>query len=94
MRRTVSLLTIPAAALAITACSKSVDTDELEKQVAAQFEAQGIKTDEVNCEDDLEAEVDATTECEVTGGGETVTVELTVTEVDGNNVKFDILPVD
>jgi uncharacterized protein DUF4333 len=50
----------------------------------------------VSCPGDLDAEVDATTECTATeiDTGEEVVLRITVTSVEDGAAEFDIAPVD
>ncbi len=69
----------------------SVAADELSASVKAGLtEDVGQEPDEVTCPDDLAAEVGATTRCTLTHEGTSYGVTVTVTEVDGDDVDFDI----
>lgn len=71
--------------------STSVDQDKVEQQISDTLEAQvGQKPDDISCPDDLEAEVDATMTCTLTAGTDQLDVAVKVTDVDGDDVKFDI----
>lgn len=77
------------------ACSStsSIDEAELESKVASQLaETTGQEEPNVDCPSDLDAEVDATIECELTVDGEDAVypVTVTVTELDGDVANFDI----
>ena len=86
------------AALVLAGCSfeastggDSVDADTLADEVSSQLaESVGQEPDDVTCSDDLEAEVDAETRCELTAGDQTYGVTVTVTEVQDGNASFDI----
>lgn len=88
-----SLVALGAAALLLlTACNSSLPQSDAEEAAADALEAQvGIRP-VVECPGDLAAEVGAEMECELSleGEQERYPVYLTVSEVDGNNVNFDI----
>ena len=64
-------------------------------QAIRQLESQvGQAPDKVNCPDDLEGKVDATMTCVLTAGSDTLDVTVTVTQVDGSDVSFDIKVAD
>ena len=86
----------PALGLGLTACGSSIEQGELETQVASTIESRfGVAAD-VSCPGDLDAEVDATTECTATdpGTGEEVGLRITVTSVEDGTANFDIVPVE
>jgi predicted thioesterase len=76
--------------LMATAACGGISQDDLEEQVANALEGQGERPDSVTCEDGLEGEEGETQSCEVTHGGQTHEVTVTVTEVDGNEVQFQV----
>ncbi len=79
--------------LGLTGCSGTVvvEADDVASQVSDQLEAEvGQRPDSVDCPEDLQGEVGATTRCELTAGAETLGVLVTVTAVDGDVVSFDI----
>ena len=95
-RRLPLLAVAPVLGLGLTACGSSIGQDELEKQVSSTLESQfGVAAD-VSCPGDLDAEVDATTECAAIDPdtGEKVGLRITVTSVEGDTADFDIKPVD
>ena len=95
-RRLPLLVAVPALGLGLSACSSSIEQDELERQVSSTIESQfGVAAD-VSCPGDLEAEVDASTECTATDpdSGEEIALQITVTSVEGDTANFDIVPVD
>lgn len=53
--------------------------------------AAGNKPDSVNCPNDLPAKVGAQLNCELKVKNQTFNVNVTVTSVDGDNVKFDMV---
>lgn len=80
------------AALALAGCgASSIAGDELADQVNTQLTEQvGQEPDEVECPEDLDAEVGATTQCTLTAGDESYNVDVEVTEVDGDTANFSI----
>ncbi len=97
MPRRLPLLVVgPVLALGLTACGSAIGQDELEKQVSSTLESQfGVAAD-VSCPGDLDAEVDASTECTATDpdSGEEIALQITVTSVEGDMANFDIVPVE
>ena len=84
------------AGLVLTGCSFSmggasaVSQEDLEKQVAGLYEAEDDITAE--CEGELPAEVDATTDCHLSVGDAEADVHVTVSKVDGDDVEFTSAP--
>ena len=94
-RRLLLLAAATVLGMGLTACGSSIEQDELEKQVASTLESRfGVAAD-VSCPGDIDAEVDATTECTATdrGTGEEVGLRITVTSVEGDTANFDIAPL-
>lgn len=79
---------------ALSGCSTSVESGDLEEEITTQVEAAGSTVEDIECPDDLEGEEGATADCTATIDGEEGTVRATVTSVDGNEVSFDIAPVE
>ncbi|MDT9592074.1 DUF4333 domain-containing protein [Nocardioides zeae] len=97
MNRLALALTAAGAALALTACSAgSVESDDVEDKISSELTQQtGTEPDEVDCPEDLDAEEGATMTCVLTAeDGSTIDVDVEVTEVDGNDVSFDIQVAD
>lgn len=67
----------------------AVTSADLEQAVA---DATGLDIANVDCPDELPAEVDAATTCTIDDAGEEITVDVTVTSVDDDQVNFDIVP--
>ncbi len=90
------LAVVPVLAIGVTACSSSIVQDELETEVAGTLESRFGVAAGVSCPGDLDAEVDATTECTATeiDTGEEVVLRITVTSVEDGTAEFDIAPVD
>jgi hypothetical protein len=94
-RRLALVVAAPVLGLGLTACGSSIEQDELESQVAGAIESQlGVRPD-VSCPGDLDAEVDATTECTATDpeSGEELQLRITVTSVEDERAEFDIEPI-
>ncbi|MGY5764836.1 DUF4333 domain-containing protein [Brachybacterium sp. DNPG3] len=91
-RRVLAPLALAAmGALALTACSSSVSASDVEEQISTQYEAQvGTAPDEVSCDEDLPAEVDAQITCSMTVEGQEVPLTVTVTSVEDGTASFDI----
>ncbi len=97
MRRRLGLLAaVPALVLGLAGCGSTIEENELETQAAAALEPQVGVRPEVDCPEDLEAEVDATTECtaSIPDTGEEVRIKITVTSVEGDQAQFDIEPIE
>ena len=94
-RTTLAALALASAALLAGCSSTTVSASDVEDQISSQLESQvGQAPDKVACPDDLEGKVDATMTCVLTAGPDTIDVDVTVTEVDGSDVKFDIQVAD
>jgi hypothetical protein len=94
-RRLPLIAAAPVLGLGLTACGQSVDQGALETQVASTLSSRfGVAAD-VACPGDLDAEVDASTECTATesGTGEEIALRITVTSVEDGRADFDIVPV-
>lgn len=79
-------------AVGLAACTATIDSADLESQLAEQFgEETGIEGLEVSCPDDIEAEQGKTFECEVSApDGTSQSVEVTLTDDEGG---FEAEPV-
>lgn len=82
----------------VGACSCSVSSSHAvsKSDVASQITSKmtdpaGNKPQSVNCPSDLVAKVGAQLNCEMKAGGLTYNVNVTVTSVNGNDVKFDMV---
>ncbi|MGY1663535.1 DUF4333 domain-containing protein [Geodermatophilus sp. SYSU D00705] len=95
-RRPVLFLAGPALALGLTACSSAIEQGELENQVASAIEAEFGVAPDVSCPGDLEAEVDASTQCTATDPEteEEIELKITVTSVEDGTAQFDIETVE
>jgi hypothetical protein len=89
--RTVGVLALVVAA---AACSKTLDTTELEGSLKDQLETQlDVNGLTVDCPDDIEAESGNTFRCTATGSdGSEATVEVTQTD-DQGNLTWEIVDV-
>ena len=78
----------------VAACSfgsLAVDKDKVAQEISDQLEGEvGRAPESVTCPGDLKGEVGATIRCKLEDAGVTYGVEVKVTKVDGNDVKFDI----
>ncbi|WP_220451274.1 DUF4333 domain-containing protein [Nocardioides dongkuii] len=52
-------------------------------------EEAGQEPDDVDCPDDLDAEVGATMTCTLTAGTDTLDIDVEVTSVEGDDLRFD-----
>ncbi len=70
----------------------TVSRNSVASQIASKMtDAAGNKPDSVSCPDDLEARVGAQLNCDMKIKNQTFNINVTVTSVDGDNVKFDML---
>lgn len=66
-----------------------MDEEDVERQLSKSLEDQtGTKPDKVDCPDDLEGEKGATVTCVLEKGGDKLPIMVTVTEVDGSDLRF------
>ena len=79
----------PAAPEVDTSTAPEVEGRSVAQSVLTQLAADGKQVDEVSCPD-LPATVGATQRCALKAGGDTYGVTVTVTSVQGSDVKFDI----
>ena len=79
----------PATATPATAVAPTVAGKSVAQSVLTQLAADGKQVDEVSCPD-LPATVGASERCTLKAGGDTYGVTVTVTGVQGTDVKFDI----
>lgn len=80
-----------AALMTLTGCSLSVSESQVEEAIRTNLGPQlPGEIEEVDCPDDLKGEVGQSMQCTMTMAGQQITVEVTVTSVDGSNVNFDI----
>lgn len=67
-----------------------MDRADVEQTLAAALEEEtGTKPDKIECPGDLKGKLDTTMECTLTNAGAEYAVELTVTTVNGLDVRFD-----
>jgi type IV pilus biogenesis protein CpaD/CtpE len=88
-----ALTVLAAAAFLAAGCSStpSVSQSKVEDEVSTQLEAQvGQAPDSVDCPGDLTGEVGEEMRCTLTAGTDKVGLTVSVTEVDGSDVSFDI----
>lgn len=78
--------------LAATGCQSTVEQADVEEEISSKLGEQlGGEPDSVDCPEDLEAEEDHEMQCDLTVEGEDHTVNVTVTNVDGSEVEFDMV---
>lgn len=81
----------------VPACSVStgpavVKKDDVVNQITAKMtDAAGNKPESVTCPDELKAEVGAQTNCQMKVKGQPFNVNVTVTDIKGDSVKFDMV---
>lgn len=74
--------------------SHAVGKNDVASQISTKMTgANGTKPDSVTCPSDLPAKVGAQINCTMKVKDETFTVNVTVTSVDGSNVKFDMVKI-
>ena len=79
------------AGLALSGCSKKVAEDALEEEIATRLEDRGVVTPTaVDCPGDLTSKKDEQIACDVESSGGSGEAQVTVTQVDGDRVDFDI----
>jgi hypothetical protein len=92
-RRLPLLAPVPILLVGLSACgSSTLSADEVATKAEEALEQQiGVRPD-ISCPEDVKAEVGAETRCTLTGGDDPTEygVSIKVTEVDGDNAKFDI----
>ncbi|NEK58894.1 DUF4333 domain-containing protein [Geodermatophilus sabuli] len=88
--------TAPVLLLGVVACGSVIEQGELESQIADTIQEEFDFEAEVSCPDDLEAEVDASTECTAIDPAtdEEIALRITVTSVEDGTAQFDIAPVE
>jgi Domain of unknown function (DUF4333) len=80
--------------LACSAGEKSVSKNDVASQITQKMtDAAGNKPDSVTCPDDLKAKVGATLNCQMKLKDQTYGVNVTVTSVEGDQAKFDMVKV-
>lgn len=88
------VLVCGASAVVAAGCSSgppTVGKDDLAGEISNQLKEQvGRAPDKVTCPADLKGEVGTKERCELKDGSDTYGVLVTVTGVDGTDVKFDI----
>ncbi len=79
----------------VAGCSsgpKTVAKADVQGQISSKMtDAQGNKPDSVSCPNDLPATVGASVNCDMKIKGEAYGVNVTVTSIDGDNAKFDMV---
>jgi len=81
-----------ACSCSVGSSSHSVSKGDVANQITSKLtDAAGNKPDSVTCPSDLEAKVGAQLNCEMKVKNQTFNVNVTVTSVQGSNVKFDMV---
>ncbi len=81
-----------ACSCSVGSSSHSVSKSEVASQITSKLtDAAGNKPDSVNCPSDLPAKVGAQLNCEMKVKNQTFNVNVTVTSVNGSDVKFDMV---
>jgi hypothetical protein len=68
---------------------ETVNKDDVAKQITDQLTQQFGRTPDVTCPDNLKGDVGATTRCQLQDQGTTYGVTVTVTSIEGNDIKFN-----
>ena len=92
-RRLPLLAAFPILLVGLSGCgSGTLSADEVATKAEDALEQQVGARPTISCPDDVKAEVGAQTRCTLTGGDDPAEygVSIKVTEVDGDNAKFDI----
>ena len=92
-RRSSLLAAVPFLLVGLAACGAgTLSADEVATKAEDALEQQIGVRPTITCPDDVEAEVGAEARCTLTAEGDPAEygVSITVTEVDGDNAKFDI----
>ncbi|WP_157987696.1 DUF4333 domain-containing protein [Jiangella endophytica] len=94
-RRLAAALAAALTVAALAGCSvlgdRSVPRSDLEGAVKQLMEEQsGQAVDSVTCDGDLAGEVDASVRCTATVAGEEVGLTVTATDVDGDDVRYEV----
>jgi hypothetical protein len=83
---------IPSTTTLTTGSSHAVSKTDVAQQITSKLtDAAGNKPDSVTCPGDLPANVGAQVNCEMKVKNQTFNVNVTVTSVNGNDVKFDMV---
>ena len=73
----------------VTVGAPTVSAAEIETQAQTEFSEQ-FPVDSVDCPEDLDAEVGATTKCVLVSEGKSFEMTATITEVQGEDANFDL----
>ncbi|MBD2759375.1 DUF4333 domain-containing protein [Yimella sp. cx-573] len=75
----------------LAACGgAAVEKSDVEKTIKQKLTESGVKVESVKCEDNLKAEVKATTDCDAKVGGTTQKLRAVVKSVDGKTVNYTV----
>lgn len=94
-RKVIVACTIAGVMAGVDGCStgpKTVSKGDVANQISTKMTAPGgQKPDSVTCPDDLKAQVGAQINCTMKVNGQTSTVNVTVSSVNGDQAKFDMV---
>ena len=83
---------VAACSCSVSSSSHGVSKSDVASQITSKMtDAAGNKPNSVSCPSDLEAKVGAQLNCEMKVKNQTFNVNVTVTSVEGSNVKFDMV---
>ena len=78
------------ALLGLVACKKKLDASSFEGNLRDQLATMGIPDAKVDCPDNVEAKQGATFQCQVQVEGKTYSWKITMTEINGDQVKLAV----
>ena len=83
---------VAACSCSVSSSSHGVSKSDVASQITSKMtDAAGNKPNSVSCPSDLEAKVGTQLNCEMKVKNQTFNVNVTVTSVEGSNVKFDMV---
>lgn len=87
---TAALLVLGGCSAGVSTGATAVSESELEARLTEMItEEAGQAPDDIDCPGDLELEMSATTTCLLTAGTDELDVDVTITEVDGEDARFE-----
>ncbi|SPM37964.1 Mycobacterium numidiamassiliense ORFan, partial [Mycobacterium numidiamassiliense] len=86
------MATAGACSCSVGSKSNAVSKDDVASQISAKMtDPAGLKPESVTCPNDLAAKVGAQLDCTMKSNGQSYAVNVTVTSVNGSDVKFDMV---
>jgi Domain of unknown function (DUF4333) len=86
------MATAGACSCSVGSSSHAVSKDDVASQISAKMtDPAGLKPQSVTCPNDLAAKVGAQVDCTMKSNGQSYAVNVTVTSVNGSDVKFDMV---